>query len=105
MNRLTRLAISLATPALVLAVVWVGGTLARRHAPGAVSVVAVLGVLLWVGSIHVVGRGLHRALWQERQTDAGPWGKLLLTALITVLWFGLMAQLLALALPHQFRRP
>ena len=105
MNRFTRLALALATPVFVLVVVWAAGTLAQRFAPRALMGVAVAGLLLWAGSIYVVGRGLHRALWQDRQTDAGPWGKLLLTALGTALWFGLLAQLLALAFPAYFKRP
>jgi hypothetical protein len=110
MNRYTRLAVTLCTPVFVLLFTWTGGMLAQRFAPGAMTVVAVVGLLLWVASIYVVARGLHRALWQRddggvRQTEAGPWGKLLLTALLTVLWFGLLAQVLALAFPVLFRRP
>jgi len=103
--RVTRLAIALATPVFVLLVVWAAATLVQRFAPGALNAVAVLGLLLWLGSIYVVGRGLHRALWHGRQTEAGVWGKLLLTALITMLWFGLLARLLALAFPFYFKRP
>ena len=54
------------------------------------------------GSIYVVGRGLHRALWHDRQTEAGVWGKLLLTALVTALWFGLLAQVAGVRLPGLF---
>jgi hypothetical protein len=104
-DRVTRLVITLATPVFVLLVVWAAGTLVQRFAPGALNAVAVVGLLLWLGSIYVVGRGLHRALWHGRQTEAGIWGKLLLTTLITVLWFGLLAQLLALAFPFYFKRP
>lgn len=103
-TRVTRLVAALATPIFVLAVVWGAGTLAQRFAPRALTAVAVLGLALWAGSIYVVGRGLHRALWSSRQTEAGPLGKLLLTALLTVLWFGLLAQSLALAFPAYFRR-
>src|SRR5688572_21093469 len=103
--RVTRLVITLATPVFVLVVVWAAGTLVQRFAPGALSAVSVFGLLLWLGSIYVVGRGLHRALWHGRQTEAGIWGKLLLTALITVLWFGLLARLLAFAFPAYFQRP
>jgi hypothetical protein len=105
MARVTRLVVALATPVFVLAAVWVAGTLAQRFAPRALTAVAVLGLALWAGSIYLVGRGLHRALWQGQQTEAGPWGKLLLTGLLTVLWFGLLAQSLALAFPAYFRRP
>jgi hypothetical protein len=109
MARVTRLAAALATPVFVLALVWVAGTLAQRFAPRALTAVAALGLALWAGSIYLVGRELHRALWRTgkdaRQTEAGPWGKLLLTALLTVLWFGLLAQSLALLFPAYFRRP
>ena len=103
--RVTRLVIALATPVFVLVVVWAAGTLVQRFAPGALNAVAVVGLLLWLGSIYVVGRGLHRALWHGRQTEAGMWGKLLLTALIAMLWFGLLARLLAFAFPTYFQRP
>ena len=67
--------------------------------------VAVLGLLLWLASIYVVGRTIHRLLWQGRVTEAGGWGKLLLTALFTAIWFGVIAQGLALAFPGYFQRP
>ena len=105
MNRFTQLVLALATPVFVLALVWGAAQLCQRFAPGAFPAVAVTGLILWALSIYVVGRGLHRALWQGRQTEAGPWGKLLLTALATVLWFGLLAQLLAIAFPAYFKRP
>ena len=103
--RVTRLVIALATPVFVLVVVWAAGTLVQRFAPGALNAVAMVGLLLWLGSIYLVGRGLHRAVWHGRQTEAGMWGKLLLTALITMLWFGLLARLLAFAFPSYFQRP
>jgi hypothetical protein len=93
MARVTRLVAALATPVFVLAVVWVAGTLAQRFAPRALTAVAVLGPALW------------RTGKDARQSEAGPWGKLLLTALLTVLWFGLLAQSLALLFPAYFRRP
>jgi hypothetical protein len=96
---------ALASPLFVLAGVWGVARVVTRLAPGAFPVVAVGGLLLWLGSIYLVGRTIHALLWRGRATDATPWGKFLLTGLFTALWFGVVAQGLALAFPTYFQRP
>ena len=96
---------ALSSPLFVLAVVWVAGTLCQRHAPGAFPAVAIAALLLWLGSIYLVARTAHRLMWRNRATEAGPWGKALLTGLVTILWIGAIAQLLAVVFPNYFQRP
>jgi hypothetical protein len=103
-HRLPGVVAALASPLFVLVVFWVAAKACVRFLPGAFPVVAVMGLLLWLGTIYLVGRTIHRLLWQGRVTEAGPWGKALLTALFTALWFGVVAQGLALAFPTYFQR-
>jgi hypothetical protein len=104
-RRLAGVVATFASPLFVLAGFWIAATLCQRHAPGAFPVVAVAGLLLWLGSIYLVGRVIHRLLWRDRVTDAGTVGKVLMTGLLTVLWFGAIAQGLSFAFPTYFERP
>jgi hypothetical protein len=103
-DRLPSVVAALGSPLFVLALVWGLAQLSTRHLPAAFPAVAVTGLLLWAGSIYLVGRTIHRLLWSGRTTEGGPWGKMLLTALLTALWFGVIAQGLALAFPTYFQR-
>jgi hypothetical protein len=103
--RLAGVVAAFGSPLFVLAAVWIAATACLRYAPAAFPVVVVVALLLWVGSIYLVARVIHRLLWRDRVTDAGPWGKALLTGLLTVLWFGAIAQTLALVFPTYFKRP
>ncbi len=89
----------------MLAFTWIAATLCLRYARAVFPVVAVAGLLLWLGTIFLVARLIHRWLWRNRVTDASRWGKVLMTGLLTALWFGAIAQGLALAFPGYFERP
>ena len=103
-RRLAGVLAAFGSPLFVLAIVWIVASLCQRYFPPAFPVVAAVGLLLWLGTIYLVARVIHRLLWQGRVTEAGPYGKVLLTALLTVLWFGAIAQGLALAFPTFFKR-
>jgi hypothetical protein len=104
-HRLAGLVAALGSPLFALAFVWIVATLCVRYLPAAFPAVWVIAILLWLGCIYLVARVIHQRLWRDRVTEAGRYGKALLTGLLTVLWFGAIAQGLALAFPTYFKRP
>jgi hypothetical protein len=103
-DRLPGVLAALGSPLFVLAVFWLAADACRRFWPQAFPVVTVAALLLWLGTIYLVGRTIHRLIWRDRVSEAGAFGKFLMTALLTALWFGIIAQSLALAFPAYFKR-
>jgi hypothetical protein len=104
-RRLPAVVAALGSPFFALALFWLMASACTRWAPALFPAVAVVGVLLWVVTIYLVARTIHRLLWQGRVTEATGWGKAMMTAVLTALWFGFVAQGLALAFPGYFKKP
>jgi hypothetical protein len=104
-RRLPAVVAALGSPFFALALFWLLATACARWAPALFPAVAVLGLLMWLGTIYLVVRTFHRLLWQGRVTEASGWGKAMMTAVLTALWFGFVAQGLALAFPGYFKKP
>ena len=57
---------ALGSPLFVLAIVWIDGHPVRALRAGRLPAVVVLALLLWLGSIYLVARIIHRLLWVGR---------------------------------------